>query len=76
MPDFVCPIPPRTLTISSPVPCVGVAAWEGDEQLDDHSIQVTIGAAVPWSFEVVLHADDTVTMPAEAAGITVTVTRP
>ena len=49
-----------------------LAGW-GDG--DDLNIKVFIKANPPWSFDLVLHSDDTVTMPAEAAGITVAVTR-
>jgi len=74
MPDFVSSMPPVVLTVSSPDPCISLGCRTSDDP-GDRVIQITIDAAVPWSFVVTLHADDTIT-PAPPAGITVTVTRP
>lgn len=74
MPDFVSSMPPVVLTVSSPDPITSLGCTAGDDP-GDRAVQVTVGATVPWSFDIVLHADDTIT-PAPPAGITVTVTRP
>ena len=74
MPDFVSPMPPVVLTVSSPDPIISLGCEAGDDP-GDRVIQITIAAAVRWSFVVTLHADDTIP-PDPPAGITITVTRP
>ena len=69
---YECPLGNRSITFTGPDPFGRVSGW-GDG--DDLNIKVFIKASPPWSFDLILHSNDTVTKPAEAAGITVTITR-
>jgi len=69
---FESPMANRLLTITSLEPVTGLRVWEGDS--GDMNVDVVV--ADLWSFTMVIHSNDTVTKPAEADDITVTVTRP
>lgn len=69
---FESPMANRLLTIASLEPVTGLSVWEGDS--GDMNVDVVV--ADLWSFVMVIHPNDTVTKPAEADDITVTVTRP
>jgi hypothetical protein len=70
---FESPLGPRAITFEGADPFESLAAGPGTG--DDLNIRVFIGGDSPWSFDLVLHSNDTVTKPAEADDITVTVTQ-
>jgi hypothetical protein len=74
MHTFESPLGHRSIVFEGVDPFEALAAGPGTG--DDLNIRVFIGGDSPWSFDLVLHSNDTVTKPAEADDITVTVTRP
>ena len=63
----------RTLQIDSPAPIIGTWVESEDTLTGDLSLRVYASEAL--TFVAVVHADDTVTKPLNAADYTITVTR-